>query len=542
MKNFSPIKRQKQQLKQFTVLCLGLILITSCKSIETYNEAVAKLHPVEDVHEDIDKLYKQLRRHHPRLYQYTSKEQLDFKFDSLKQSITEPITSRTLYKQLAQVTKYVGQGHMSIAPSDKRFKRKERKALNKMKFDINNIDTEYLDDKLFIRNARKKDTVLINTEIIAINGQKPQDLYKSYLPLVASDGYNTTFQPRVVGDYFFTYYKLNNGRFDSISLTLRNSDSTFVKTYKRLPRNLSNVSKDSTVTDSIKTKQKLTKAEKKAKKLAFKKKKEERSKKGFDYNRNEFRRELTFIGKDSTVGYLRIKSFTGWKYKGFYEETFKELDSLKTETLIIDLRNNLGGSLKEINTLYSYLTDENFTFINLSEVNSRIPLMKAAMTNTRSTFGKILTGIFSPIIVTHNLIKTKKKNGKIYYKFKASKEQEPNPLNFKGKLYVLINGNSFSASSVLSTTLKGTNRATFVGEETGGAYNGTVAGQYKTYELPNTKIKARIGLMHVDSPYKTTPDGYGIKPDVEILPTYQDRLDGVDPELEWILQDIEKEK
>ena len=105
----------------------------------------------------------------------------------------------------------------------------------------------------------------------------------------------------------------------------------------------------------------------------------------------------------------------------------------------------------------------------------------------------------------------------------------------------MINGNSFSASSILSTQLKGNQRAIFVGEETGGAYNGTVAGISKMYELPNTKVKVKVGLLYIDAPFKVTPDGYGVQPDVKIVPTYQDRLNKIDPELAWILEDIEDE-
>ncbi|GAL61591.1 hypothetical protein JCM19300_1414 [Algibacter lectus] len=36
---------------------------------------------------DIDRVYNQLKKHHPNLYQYTSKTDLDFKFDSLKRAI-----------------------------------------------------------------------------------------------------------------------------------------------------------------------------------------------------------------------------------------------------------------------------------------------------------------------------------------------------------------------------------------------------------------------------------------------------------------------
>ena len=56
-------------------------LFYSCGSIKSYNTAVTQLHDIENLRKDVDKAYLQLQRHHPRLYQYTSKEKLDFKFD-----------------------------------------------------------------------------------------------------------------------------------------------------------------------------------------------------------------------------------------------------------------------------------------------------------------------------------------------------------------------------------------------------------------------------------------------------------------------------
>jgi hypothetical protein len=38
------------------------------------------------------------------------------------------------------------------------------------------------------------------------------------------------------------------------------------------------------------------------------------------------------------------------------------------------------------------------------------------------------------------------------------------------------------------------------------------------------------------------PDGYGIMPDVEIIPTIEDRKQYIDPELNWIINDINKLK
>ncbi|MFK7834171.1 MAG: S41 family peptidase [Winogradskyella sp.] len=526
------------------------LILASCASVEKHNLQISKLHPVADLHEDVDKVYEQLQRNHPRLYQFTSKEVLDFKFDSLKKAINTPLDSRTFYKELAAVTKYVGQGHMTMSPPSKKFNRKERKALRKTKFEINNLDFEYLDDKLFIVNARGSDSVLINVEVLKVNDEYPKDIIRRFKRIIASDGYNSTLHNRVVGRRFLGYYVNDKGRFDSITFKFKNSDSTFVKMYKRvLKKDTTKTKKDVIKQDSIKQdtliakkKIKLTKAERKLKKQERKAKQKYNRKRGFIASRKEYTRNLNFVGKDSSVALLKIRGFTRGKYKDFYNETFKTLDSLRTETLIIDLRNNFGGRLNEITYLYGFFTDENFTMINPSEVNSRFLILKATMSNTTSTTAKMFGGLVAPVFATIDLLKTHKKDGQIYYKFKSSKEKEPQEHNFKGKVYVITNGNSFSASSLIATQLQGSKRATIVGEETGGAYNGTVAGLYKIYELPNSKIRARIGLAHIDVLYKTTPDGYGVKPDVEILPTLEDRLNNVDPELEWILNDLEQKK
>lgn len=533
--------------KTLLILLSITLLLNSCSSIEKHNLQVTKLHPVADLHEDIDKVYKQLKRNHPHLYEFTTKEDLDFKFDSLKTAINKPMDSRTFYKQLAQVTKYVGQGHMSLAPPGKRYEKKERRKLNKLRFDISYLDFEYLENKLFIANALGKDSVLINAEVLKIEDETPQDLIKKYKRIIASDGYNTTFHNRVVGNRFMRYYAYDKGRFDSISLTLKNKDSTFIKKYKRVAnRDSAKIKSDSIKMDSLKliAKVKLTKQERKAKKTKAKALRAFNSKYGkrpvrFMPKVEIYNRNLNFVGKDSTVALIKIRGFTNGNFEAFYDETFATLDSLKTKTLIIDLRNNFGGRLKEIDYLYSFLTDQNYTLINKSETNTRFPFLKGTMSNTNPIGLKIFAGLIAPFVSTIELFKTSKKEGKLYYRLSSAKEKESKQLNFKGEIYVLINGNSFSASSILSSQLQGSKRATFVGEETGGAYNGTVAGVMKIYELPNTKVRARIGLLHIDSKYKTETEGYGVKPDVEITPTYQDRLNGYDPELEWVLKNIE---
>ncbi|MGB3608404.1 MAG: peptidase S41, partial [Psychroserpens sp.] len=180
-------------MKKVILAFCVLVVLVSCASVDKHNLQVTKSHPVEDLHEDVDKAYTQLKRHHPRLYQFVSKETLDFKFDSLKRAIKVPMDSRAFYKQLAAVTKYVGQGHMSVSPPSVELNKAKRQQIRKTRFDINYIDTEYLDDKLIIADAVGQDTVLINAEILKIENESSQDLIETYKRLIASDGYNTTF-------------------------------------------------------------------------------------------------------------------------------------------------------------------------------------------------------------------------------------------------------------------------------------------------------------------------------------------------------------
>ncbi|MDO5981000.1 S41 family peptidase [Flavivirga spongiicola] len=522
-------------MQKAILLILVLVVLMSCRSVKNHNEQVTKLHDVAHLHEDIDRIYVQLKRHHPKLYQYTPKEVLDFKFDSLKKIITTPIDSREFYKKLAPVVSQVKQGHISLSSANKWYTKKARKQLLKNKFEFYALDFEYLENKLWIKDTRGKDSTIIGCEIVKIEDDFISDLIDVYKTRFSSDGYNTTLHNRYVGQHFSNFYYKDKGVVDSLRVTFKNKDSLFVKTFRRLQKKEKPKKQDTTKTAK---RIKLTSAEKKANRLASKKRRKFNKKHGFIKKYKTYTRNFRFMEEVKDVAYMKLRSFTNGNYKRFYKQSFTKLDSAKTKHLILDLRDNGGGRIAEIDYLYSYLTNKAYKFIEDSEVNSRVPFLKFLMSNTTPNSIKVLSGMMSPIIVVQNLIRTRKRDGKLYYRFRQTKVKEPKPLHFTGKIYVLINGNSFSASSLISTHLKATKRALFVGEETGGAYNGTVAGIYKVYELPNTKLKIRMGMMQVEAPQKQNPDGYGVKPDVEILPTISDRELKKDTELDWVLKDI----
>ena len=526
-------------MRKFSIFLISFSFCISCVSVKKHNAQIEALHTPESLHMDIDRVYNQLKKHHPNLYQYTSKTDLDFKFDSLKRAINSPINSRDFYKKLAPVVAQVKQGHVSLGSAYTEYTRKELKALKKKKFEFYDLDFEYLDHKLWVIETRGKDSSLVGAEVLKLENENVSDLITGFKSRFASDGFNQTLQNRLVGRNFSTFYFKEKGFIDSLQVQFKLNDSVFIKTLKRIDKK-EKTKKNDSIAPEPKPIIKLSKAEKKQNRIAERNKRKKHRELGFIAKSKEYTRNFSFIGKDSATAYIKIRGFNNGNYRKFYKKSFKKLDSAKTKNLVLDLRDNGGGRIAEINYLYSYLAKTKYQFMAPAEVNRRLSFFPAFMNNTSSVATKIFMGIASPFIAVDNLLKTKKQDGKLYYRFPYSKEKEPRDQNYTGNLYVLTNGNSFSASALISTHLKATKRAVFVGEETGGAYNGCVAGLYKIYQLPETKLKIRMGLMQIEAPFKQNPDGFGIKPNVEITPTISDRLSGKDPELEWILSDISK--
>jgi hypothetical protein len=508
-----------------------LIFITGlsvgCVSVKKFNSKINEERSVANLKSDIDYTYRKLQKLHPDLYWYISKKELDFKFDSLKSIIITPMTSNDFYLKLSEVVSSVKQGHLKITQLNKKLKGKERSVvLRRGTSPLSQFDFESFNDNLYItRNNSADSSIKAGTELVAVDSIKPQVLISKYRKTFASDGFNKTFLKRKSAKAFPLFYYYQNGVKDSVLCQLRYSDTLWTQWLRRNPA--SKVSK-------YQTHLKLT--DQQIKKL----KEENRKRHELGYNRlsKTYSKNLSFFESDSSVALMKINDFSRGHYRKFYRESFRKMDSLKTRTLILDLRDNPGGRLSEVYRLYSYLVDSNYYFIEKAEVASKTSLLHINYFH----LNPILALVMLPGYLGYSvkiLLKVKRgEDGKYYYSWYASRAGHPKPENFKGKVYVMINGGSFSASCLLSSNLKSSGRACFVGEETGGAFNGTVAGVMPVFTLPKSKLNLRFGLALIRPRQKTDPDGRGIFPDMTINPTLDDRIKGNDPGLKWILEDI----
>ena len=114
--------------------------------------------------------------------------------------------------------------------------------------------------------------------------------------------------------------------------------------------------------------------------------------------------------------------------------------------------------------------------------------------------------------------------------------------NFRGKIFFLINGLSFSTTADFCAIAKSNNRGIFIGEETGGGYYGNTSGGAVNVKLPGSNIDINIPqFKYVNDVKKAKYKDRGIIPDYTIVPTIDDVLQQKDVQLNYALK-LTKEK
>tara|TARA_B110000967_G_scaffold107415_1_gene110136 strand:- start:5600 stop:7258 length:1659 start_codon:yes stop_codon:yes gene_type:complete len=520
----------------FLLVVLFSISLISCNSVKKYNKTINSKHSVAELHKDVDFTFKKIKKLQPSLYWFITEEKLELKINSVKKSITKPLTSKEFFFVLSPLVSEIRQGHNSVGyPMDK-YEKEELKEYKKTTNKFGLLSFENIEGKVIINKVYDSIQTLKNSELLKIDNFEVSDLLDKYNGLRSSDGFNTTFIERRKGIMLQSYYRIENPTLDSVTLRLSLNDSIFDTTFYRVKKPVEK--KDSLKELEIEN---LSDTAKSRIKKEKKKKRVFETMRGFSKLTKQYTRSYKFL-EDSTVGYIKIRGFMNGPYQSLYDEFFAEIDTAGCSSIVIDLRDNLGGRLAEIHYLMKYLARGEFITMSDMESKTRIPRTKSIWSSNNKPLMVLLKTIVTPFLYTYELVTSKKINGIVYHKMNASKPTEPFKNSFKGKIYVLINGNSFSASSIISTNLQGSERATIVGEETGGTFNGTVAGVFKPITLPNSKLHVQFGLGMIRAPYTESPDGFGVIPDFIILPTLEHRKKGIDTELEFVLKQIKDKK
>jgi C-terminal processing protease CtpA/Prc len=216
-------------------------------------------------------------------------------------------------------------------------------------------------------------------------------------------------------------------------------------------------------------------------------------------------------------------------FYAFIDSVFLDLKERNVENLIIDVRNNEGGEESFGGYLYSYLSTGDFQYYKKITVAQKEPV----------TF---LEHAWMPPPYEEERKKFVEKDGEVLWLGQPYLSLKPAQRNaFRGKVFILVNGFSFSVTSEFAAVVHHHKRATFIGEETGGAYYGNNSGVFSIVHLPNTKLGIGIPLLG----FYSNVSGYshvdrGIIPHHEVKRTVDELINGKDAVLEFTLGLISK--
>lgn len=425
---------------------------------------------------------------HPGLYWHISKNGLDQQFDKAYGMLSDGMTEQELYLHLAPIVSGMGCGHSSIGLSDQ-----TTESINENGKFLP-VDIRIIGGKGYCYRNHVSDPSIIpvGSEILSINGQQMSFLIQYFQTLIPHDGYNTTFQHKMMEVLFGKLYHTAYGEHQAFEIEF-----------------LEDGQEKKVVLKALGQKQMET----------------------GDAEESEEIISLNYLSSHHTA-VLTIKGFWNWtrgKKKVLFmkelKKAFSEIRNYEAKHLILDLRGNLGGSDVMGLDMLSYLIDE--PILEFKKIVSRAPKPSHL---SYSDGSKIY------------YFKNKKINDTTYHAFGVPtlKPYGPSQPTFQGELYVLINGFTFSTAADVAAQIKSRGRGTFIGEETGGGYYGNTSGSSIKIILPNTKLVAwvPIGRYHPNVE-NTEESGRGVFPDHRVEPGIWDILDKRDVQMDTTLELIE---
>ncbi|MBC7921318.1 MAG: hypothetical protein H7Z75_09550 [Ferruginibacter sp.] len=216
---------------------------------------------------------------------------------------------------------------------------------------------------------------------------------------------------------------------------------------------------------------------------------------------------------DSVTAMLTVN---GLEYgdEEFYEQAFGQIEQKKTKNLILDIRRNHGGDVRIINKLLSYLADSSYVLLQKVVAKVADPGKNRFAVHFDPDRTQSYFGTFGP-----------SRRVGVWYEFNFSPamgqvtgyQPVANRYRFRGNVYTLIDGGTFSNGSNFAAALKTwCQSAVFIGRETGGTELGCGGGTNNKLTLPNSNLVIQFPWMRLVSASRNPVDGYGLMPDYPV--------------------------
>jgi hypothetical protein len=454
-------------------------------------ETTKKFEPTQ-LREDFQIMRHSLEEGHPGLYRYTKKTDLDRIFDETENSLNHPMDFYEFYRVMALPIAAIKCGHTDVDLSPD--VRKETERLPWLPFDV-----KVLDSRAYIFRDYAKGGILAGKEIQSINGVPAARIISTMLAAESQDGDIQTSRQRVIGQHFGLNLIVLLGLRAPYEVVLASSGSNQPEMIH---------------VAGLKHEELVTKSQ-----TSFPQ----------DQGSKEFA-HLQFMD-DGQIARLTYSFFGVNVEEGqaFMKRSFESIRSKGSRVLIIDLRGNLGGENELGALLFSYLVETPFKYYDdqiVKRMSGSYSFAKYADDGRHYTVPEGLAKLRADgkiHIITDPLLSL----------------QQPSKPTFTGTIYMLIDGRCFSTTSEFLTEVHVHHRATFIGEESAGAYYGDNSGDVARITLPNTKLGVYIPLV---SYYMAVGGNHehevarGVIPDFPVQRTTAELLAEVDRDLDLALE------
>lgn len=241
---------------------------------------------------------------------------------------------------------------------------------------------------------------------------------------------------------------------------------------------------------------------------------------------------VSFEPVGDTAGYLRIDTFVNYRNPvdphTILAPIFERIAAEGRTRLILDLRENGGGSTDAAQALASYLLEEamplkrsmSVATLDLSGLRQHLSTWDARALNPDPR------GFIANDDGTYTL-----RDGIL----DDTNVIMPADAAFTGELIVLTSANNSSGSTNTLAILGQQERTTLIGEATGGSAEGPTAGLLFTLTLPESGVRTRIPLFRYRNNVDTFEEGLGVSPDIAAPMSVAALREGRDPALEKAL-------
>jgi len=453
--------------------------------------------PPEDVEEDLKTLKKYLEAYHPGLFDYRKKSDWDQSIDHMVADLKHPLNTVEIFSVISKELAKFRNGHTQVWMHQAWF--------DKIRF-LFPFQLTFLEESvLVIESLLEEFSLPKGTQLISINGTPITEIRDEILLHIGGDGYSDTYPYKRLEFLFAYYYSVLFGDYQQFKIGhIAKNSELLVRQIPGLHTSFTALQRNALL--------------------------ELKRDIGFEILKDIEAAKLSIYDSGTTLN----EDTAG--FSDLMDSIFHAIDQNQLKHLIIDMRYNGLVSEDHVAILFSHLTDSLFKLYSRIEVAS----------NDMSYFNKYFS--FRPYSESRQEIKkfyfdrlTPTNQGYFLWEHEPSYGiLEPSPNNFKGNIYILINGSTFSANSEFAAKASTLPNVTLIGEESGGTYRGDVSGFQPRLTLPNSKLKVIIPAwkMVMDVP-EAKEFGRGVIPDFLIKYTLEDLLKNRDLEIEKAMELIE---